>query len=94
MYVIYLHWLPAVILWHAEAAINVIAHLPKFGYRNYDTDDNSKNSHLLAVLIAGEGYHNNHHKSPRNTNFAHKTNEYDITSTIVDLIKKEEPNDV
>lgn len=91
--VIYFHWLPAAILWHAEAAINVVTHLPKFGYRNYNTDDNSKNSHLLAVLIAGEGYHNNHHNNPKNTNFGHKNNEFDITSKIINFIKKEEKND-
>jgi stearoyl-CoA desaturase (delta-9 desaturase) len=87
--VIWCHWLPAAILWHAEAAINVFAHMKRFGYRNYETDDTSRNSHVLAVLIAGEGYHNNHHQSPKNTNFAHAANEFDITSKLINIIKKD-----
>ena len=87
--VIWLHWFPATILWHAEAAINVFTHMKWLGYRNYETDDQSRNSQLLAVLIAGEGYHNNHHHSPKNSSFAHKPNEFDITSKIINLIKKD-----
>lgn len=87
--VIWLHLLPAVILWHATAAINVFSHMPWLGYRTYDTDDHSRNSQLLAVLIAGEGYHNNHHKSPKNTNFAHTNTEFDITSKLINLVRKD-----
>jgi stearoyl-CoA desaturase (delta-9 desaturase) len=86
--VVWLHLLPAAILWHATAAINVVSHLPKFGYKTYDTKDESRNSHILAVLIAGEGYHNNHHQDPKNTNFAHKQHEFDITGWLVSKIKK------
>lgn len=87
MFVVWFHLLPAMILWHAEAAINVFVHLPRFGYKNYETQDNSRNSHLLAFLIAGEGYHNNHHYDPKNSNFAHRKNEFDITSKIINLIR-------
>jgi fatty-acid desaturase len=89
IFVIWFHLLPATILWHAEAAINVFTHSKWLGYRNYNTDDQSRNSHILSVLIAGEGYHNNHHQSPKNSNFAHKPNEFDITSKIINLIKKD-----
>jgi len=88
-FVIWFHLLPAAILWHATAAINVFSHMPWLGYRTYDTDDHSSNSQLLAVLIAGEGYHNNHHKSHKNTNFAHTTTEFDITSTLINLVRKD-----
>jgi len=89
LFVVYLHLLPAVILWHAEAAINVFTHMPWLGYRNYNTDDDSRNSQVLAVLVAGEGYHNNHHQSPKNINFAHNKNEFDITAKLVSLIRKD-----
>jgi|TARA_X000001036_G_C20684552_1_gene807107 stearoyl-CoA desaturase (delta-9 desaturase) len=85
--IIWLHLLPATILWHATAAINVFSHLPTFGYRTYETGEESRNSHLLSFLIAGEGYHNNHHKDPKNINFAHSKNEFDITGWIVKKIK-------
>ena len=86
--VVWLHLLPAAILWHATAAINVFSHLPWVGYRTYDTEDESRNSQVLSVLVAGEGYHNNHHKDPKNTNFAHRSNEFDITGWIVSKIGK------
>ena len=34
------------------------------GTRRYDTDDDSRNSFWLALLTAGEGWHNNHHRYP------------------------------
>jgi stearoyl-CoA desaturase (delta-9 desaturase) len=34
----------------------------KFGYRNYDSKDNSKNSLVFDVVTMGELFQNNHHK--------------------------------
>ena len=47
-------------LFHATSSINSLAHL--VGQRRYDTDDNSRNSLLLALITLGEGWHNNHHR--------------------------------
>lgn len=55
-------FLSTVLLWHATFAINSLGHL--FGRRAYDTPDTSRNSLLLALLTAGEGWHNNHHRYP------------------------------
>lgn len=56
--------------------VNALAH--KYGYRNFDTDDNSKNNSFVSWLVVGEGYQNNHHANPRSANFAVKPFEYDI----------------
>lgn len=56
--------------------VNSLAH--KYGYRNFSTDDNSKNNHLVAWLVVGEGYQNNHHAYPRRSNFAIKPGEVDF----------------
>ncbi len=48
------------ILFHATAAINSLAHC--LGYRRFETNDNSKNNPLLALITFGEGWHNNHHQ--------------------------------
>jgi stearoyl-CoA desaturase (Delta-9 desaturase) len=47
------------VLFHATSSINSLAHL--LGRRRYATEDNSRNSWLLAMLTLGEGWHNNHH---------------------------------
>jgi stearoyl-CoA desaturase (delta-9 desaturase) len=51
-----------VVLFHATCFINSLAHL--WGKRRYDTDDESRNNWLLAIVTFGEGWHNNHHKYP------------------------------
>jgi stearoyl-CoA desaturase (delta-9 desaturase) len=52
-------FISTVVLLHATLCINSLAHT--FGRRRYDTDDESRNSLLLALLTLGEGWHNNHH---------------------------------
>jgi stearoyl-CoA desaturase (delta-9 desaturase) len=48
------------VLFHATSSINSLAHL--LGKRRYETQDNSRNSLLLALITLGEGWHNNHHR--------------------------------
>lgn len=48
-----------VVLLHATLCINSLAHT--FGRRRYETEDESRNSLLLALITLGEGWHNNHH---------------------------------
>jgi stearoyl-CoA desaturase (delta-9 desaturase) len=51
--------LSTVLLWHGTFTINSLCHM--VGKPRYDSDDDSKNSFLLAVITLGEGWHNNHH---------------------------------
>ncbi|KAA3641702.1 MAG: acyl-CoA desaturase [Proteobacteria bacterium] len=51
-----------VVLAHVTYAINSLAHV--WGGRDFDTDDNSRNNFILALLTLGEGWHNNHHCCP------------------------------
>lgn len=55
-------FISTVVLHHATFTINSLAH--DIGRRRYATDDNSRNSWLLALLTLGEGWHNNHHHYP------------------------------
>ena len=48
-----------VVCWHATYTINSLAHV--WGGRRYDTEDDSRNNFVLAILTMGEGWHNNHH---------------------------------
>ena len=47
-------------LFHGTACINSLAHV--FGKKRYATDDDSRNSLVLALITLGEGWHNNHHQ--------------------------------
>ncbi|MDC3378785.1 acyl-CoA desaturase [Planctomycetota bacterium] len=48
------------------------------GGRNFDTPDNSRNNHLAAWLIAGEGFQNNHHRYPTSARFSYRFPEVDM----------------
>jgi stearoyl-CoA desaturase (delta-9 desaturase) len=51
-----------VLLTHVTLTINSFAH--RFGFRTYDTQDDSRNNWFLALITLGEGWHNNHHFCP------------------------------
>lgn len=55
--------------------VNSLAH--RFGYRNFKTEDNSRNNTLVAWFVAGEGYQNNHHAKPQSAKFSEKWYEFD-----------------
>ncbi len=50
------------VLFHGTCLINSLAHT--LGSRRYETDDDSRNSLVLALITLGEGWHNNHHRYP------------------------------
>jgi stearoyl-CoA desaturase (delta-9 desaturase) len=50
--------------------VNVFGHYRGwFGYRNFDTRDNSQNNFILGYLAWGQGWHNNHHHAPGSFDF-------------------------
>jgi len=51
-----------IMLWHSTWFINSATHM--FGYRNFESEDNSRNLWWAAILAYGEGWHNNHHTYP------------------------------
>jgi stearoyl-CoA desaturase (delta-9 desaturase) len=67
--------LRTVLVWHTTWAVNSVSHV--WGYRNYDTPDDSRNNWLVALLAAGEGWHNNHHADPVSPRHGHKWWEID-----------------
>ncbi|WP_151767881.1 acyl-CoA desaturase [Acinetobacter oleivorans] len=48
-----------VLLTHATLCINSLAH--RYGSREFNTPDDSRNNFLLSLITLGEGWHNNHH---------------------------------
>jgi stearoyl-CoA desaturase (delta-9 desaturase) len=52
-----------VAVWHITWSVNSVTHL--WGYRNFETRDDSRNNWLVGLIANGEGWHNNHHADPR-----------------------------
>jgi stearoyl-CoA desaturase (delta-9 desaturase) len=57
-----------------------------WGYRNYETTDNSRNNFLVAIITSGEGWHNNHHADPQSANNGHRWWEVDLTYLFLRLL--------
>ena len=56
--------------WHATLSTGSFSH--RFGgYRTFDTPDDSRNNRVIAAVLLGEGWHNNHHHRPRAVNHGH-----------------------
>jgi stearoyl-CoA desaturase (delta-9 desaturase) len=57
-------------------AVNAFGHA--YGGRNFDTDDDSRNNHIVAWLVMGEGFQNNHHQYPSSAKFSYRWYELDF----------------
>ncbi len=72
IYGIQVGWIP---FW-AAGVINGVGHY--WGYRNFQTDDDSTNIVPWATWIGGEELHNNHHAYPTSAKFSLRWYEFDI----------------
>ena len=66
-----------ILVWHVTWCGNSFPHM--FGYRNYQTNDNSRNNALVALITNGEGWHNNHHADPSSASNQRHWWEMDLT---------------
>jgi len=78
--------LPAIISFWGVNLVNLLCHYDFFGYRNYNTNDNSRNINWLSFLTWGLALHNNHHRNPNCYNFRNKSKEIDISGFIIKKI--------
>lgn len=70
-----------VVTYHTTWFVNSVTHL--WGYRTYETRDDSKNLWWVALVTWGEGWHNNHHAHPSLARAGHRWWEFDLTWYII-----------
>jgi stearoyl-CoA desaturase (delta-9 desaturase) len=78
--------LRTVCVWHISWSVNSLSHV--FGYKSYETGDNSRNNWLVAFLTSGEGWHNNHHQDPASASNRHKWWEFDLIFAFIEVLEK------
>ncbi|MCG5052877.1 MAG: acyl-CoA desaturase [Myxococcales bacterium] len=57
------------------------------GYRTFDNGDSSTNNLVVAMLVAGEGFQNNHHRNPRSAKFSYLWFEIDTGYALCKLLQ-------
>jgi stearoyl-CoA desaturase (delta-9 desaturase) len=73
MWALQMVWIP---FW-AAGVINGIGHW--WGYRNFETPDESRNIVPWGIMLGGEELHNNHHAFPSSARFSWQKWEFDIS---------------
>jgi len=74
-----------VVVWHITWSVNSLTHL--FGYKSYQTGENSRNNWLVALVTVGEGWHNNHHYDPASASVQHRWWEIDVSYYEIKLLQ-------
>lgn len=77
--------LKSVLLWHSTWFINSVTHM--WGYRTFETNDNSRNLWWAAIVTYGEGWHNNHHAYPNVAKAGWRWWEVDVTWWAIQLLR-------
>jgi len=72
--------------WHVTWSVNSLTHL--FGYRNYETNESSRNNWFVGLVALGEGWHNNHHAEPGAASVWHRWWEFDLTYCVIFVLKR------
>ncbi|WP_441244023.1 acyl-CoA desaturase [Tardiphaga sp. 768_D3_N2_1] len=84
--VVWAVFMRTVLVWHQTWAVNSVTHI--WGYRNYATDEDSRNNLFIGYLAHGEGWHNNHHADQRSARHGHRWWEFDTTYLTIRLLEK------
>lgn len=85
-FVCYGMFLRLVYVLHVTWFVNSATHM--WGYRNYETTDDSRNLWWVGLLAYGEGWHNNHHAYQRMARHGHRWWELDMTYGMIVAMEK------
>ena len=70
---------------HATWLVNSATHM--FGYRRFETRDDSRNTWWVALMTFGEGWHNNHHAHPTSARHGLAWYEFDPSWIQISIMK-------
>ncbi|MEM8739807.1 MAG: fatty acid desaturase [Planctomycetota bacterium] len=85
-WVVYGGALRTIFVFHSIWFVNSAAHT--WGYRNFESKDDSRNCWWVALLSFGEGWHNNHHAQPRCAAHGRRWWEFDPTWITIRLLQR------
>jgi stearoyl-CoA desaturase (delta-9 desaturase) len=68
-------------VFHTTVSINSFGHT--FGSQRFPTSDGSRNNWVLAFVLLGEGWHNNHHRYPHSERQGFYWWEFDATHCVL-----------
>lgn len=71
---------------HVTWFVNSASHM--WGYKNYETNDESRNLWWVGLVAFGEGWHNNHHAYQRMARHGHRWWEIDVTYWAIVVMEK------
>ncbi len=66
---------------HATFSVNSICHM--FGRQEYRSRDQARNNRLVALLVFGEGWHNNHHAFPASARHGLDRRQIDVSWWVI-----------
>jgi stearoyl-CoA desaturase (Delta-9 desaturase) len=71
---------------HATFSVNSICHM--FGRQDYRSRDEARNNWLVAILVFGEGWHNNHHAFPASARHGLQRWQLDVSWWVIRALEK------
>ena len=80
LWAIQMAWIP---FW-AAGVVNGLGHW--WGYRNYETTDDSRNLWWVGLLAFGEGWHNYHHAFPYDFRCSDKWYQWNPTKWVIQTL--------
>ena len=66
---------------HATFSVNSVCHM--FGRQDYRSRDEARNNRLVALLVFGEGWHNNHHAFPASARHGLDRGQVDVSWWVI-----------
>ena len=93
---VFLIFIPGCAQFQVESLTACFGHLKNYGYRNFETRDNSVNLLWFGILSWGTGFHNNHHGRLNAAHYQVKFYEVDLSRLLLMIIpmKKYDLNEV